>query len=305
MNILVIGGSYFLGRYFVNIASKSHEVTVFNRGNCPLLLPPVREVTGDRHDKFSLEQLRNNHYDVVVDFCAYGEGDISLIFDVLDGCFEHYIFLSTSDVYKRGLNQLLDENAPFESRNFGGDAGDYILGKVALEHELVRCAKKANVYYTSIRPAFIYGPGNYAPRESIYFKWIFSAGQIIHPADSTGEFQLVYVGDVAKAIAGAIGNEIAYNRAFNLSPAVMETYDSFADVLTEVINCDFEKVLVDVNTINEKGIPLPFPLTKEESNRYNGDEALVLIDKYTDLTEGMRATVAAYLQSLNDYAGDR
>ena len=290
MNILVLGGSYFLGKCFVNMALKEHSVTVFNRGNRPLKLPSVHEIFGDRHDTEALEVLNGTHYDAVVDFCAYNPEDISLIFKGLRADFDQYIFISTCDVYERGLNKLLDEDAPFEYRNFPGQAGGYISGKVALEKELRDYAVKYGVSYTSLRPSFIYGPYNYAPRESIYFNWIKKAGQILHPTDASGEFQLVYVDDVALAVLKSIGNRDAFNQAYNLAPIQLENYDSFYEALANSVSTKIEKVPVTVQIVNEKNIPLPFPLTGEESNRYDGNKALGLIKRYTGLAEGLKKT---------------
>lgn len=290
MNILVLGGSYFLGKCFVNMALKEHSVTVFNRGNRPLKLPSVHEIFGDRHDTEALEVLNGTHYDAVVDFCAYNPEDISLIFKGLRADFDQYIFISTCDVYERGLNKLLDEDAPFEYRNFPGQAGGYISGKVALEKELRDYAVKYGVSYTSIRPSFIYGPYNYAPRESMYFNWIKKAGQILHPTDASGEFQLVYVDDVALAVLKSIGNRDAFNQAYNLAPIQLENYDSFYEALANSVSTKIEKVPVTVQIVNEKNIPLPFPLTGEESNRYDGNKALGLIKRYTGLAEGLKKT---------------
>ena len=290
MNILVLGGSYFLGKCFVNMALKEHSVTVFNRGNRPLKLPSVHEIFGDRHDTEALEVLNGTHYDAVVDFCAYNPEDISLIFKGLRADFDQYIFISTCDVYERGLNKLLDEDAPFEYRNFPGQAGGYISGKVALEKELRDYAVKYGVSYTSLRPSFIYGPYNYAPRESMYFNWIKKAGQILHPTDASGEFQLVYVDDVALAVLKSIGNRDAFNQAYNLAPIQLENYDSFYEALVNSVSTKIEKVPVTVQIVNEKNIPLPFPLTGEESNRYDGNKALGLIKRYTGLAEGLKKT---------------
>lgn len=290
MNILVLGGSYFLGKHFVEMAAKEHTITVFNRGNRPLSLPQVNEIIGERHEEGDLLKIPGQHFDAVVDFCAYGKGDIEFIFKHLKADFDQYIYISTCDVYERGLGTILEENAPFERREFGGEAGTYITGKVALEEELVDCAEKRKVAYTSIRPAFIYGPDNYAPREEIYFYWIENAGQILHPSDATGEFQLVYVEDVARAILCSIGNEAAFDRAFNLAPLPAVNYESFADALQEAESIPFTRVLVEVRAVMEKQIPLPFPLTREESNWYNGDAVLQLIGQYTSLTEGLRYT---------------
>ncbi|MGN0412709.1 MAG: NAD-dependent epimerase/dehydratase family protein [Lachnospiraceae bacterium] len=291
MNILVLGGSYFLGKSFVNMAREEHQITVFNRGSRPLNLPQVCEMRGDRHDAEVLSSLRDRHFDAIVDFCAYEKKDIASVFENLKGCFDQYVFISTCDVYERGRNEMLDENAPFERREFGGEAGDYIRGKVLLEEELADCAQEDHVAYTSIRPAFIYGPENYAPREGIYFHWVSQAGQILHPVDATGEFQMVYVEDVANAILRVIGNPSAYNQAYNLAPLPMETYETFSGALAQSFPLPFEKVPVTCAQVQEKNIPLPFPLIREESNWYDGRKVLKLIGSYTTLADGLKKTI--------------
>jgi len=291
MNILVMGGSYFLGRYFISL--DNNNITVFNRGNCEINLPNVKEIKGDRHDANHLLQLKDYDFDVVVDFCAYNKGDIEAVLQALKNKPKQYIFISTVDVYERNTGGIIDEDGKLESRIFEGEAGAYIAGKVSLEKEIKEVAAEYGINYTVIRPAFIYGPGNYAPREGIYFNWIKQAGQILHPLDADGEWQMVYVGDVAKAICQAIGNENCYNEAYNLTGEKMENYDSFAECLKKVIEVPFEKVEIPVELVYEKAIPLPFPLTKAETNCYNGDKALQLIGNYTCLEDGMRDTVSS------------
>ena len=293
MKILVLGGSYFLGKHFVNQAKEIHEITVFNRGTRPLQDPKIREIHGDRHNLEDLAKLHGQSFDAVVDFCAYQQGDILSVFTSLDSKISQYLFISTCDIYERGLGRVLDENAPMETRVFAGEAGDYIKGKVALEQELVQCSKNHQVAYTSIRPVFIYGMDNYAPREGIYFHWIWQAGQILHPEDATGEFQMVYVLDVVSAILKTLGNQKAYNQAYNLAPDTMQSYASFAQALKQACPIPFETVPVSVQMVQEKNIPLPFPLTKEESNWYNGEKVLAFLDGYTPLEEGLKDTICA------------
>lgn len=290
MNILVLGGSYFLGRCFVNMACKDNNLYVFNRGNCPIDMPEVIQIKGDRHNISDLFKLSKYEIDVIVDFCAYNKDDINSVIKALKVMPKQYIFVSTVDVYERGKGEALSENASFETRDFGGDAGAYITGKVILEKEIKEAAATYGFSYTVMRPAFIYGPGNYAPREGIYFNWIKKAGQILHPIDATGEFQLVYVTDVAMAICAALGNEEAYNEAFNLTGEKVENYNSFAETLSKIVNTDFVRVDVTVDVVNEKQIPLPFPLTREQSNWYKGEKALKLIGRYTSFEEGLRET---------------
>lgn len=290
MKILVIGGSYFLGKTFTMMAWEEHEVYLMNRGNQPFCSDEITEYVMDRHDAKSVAGIGEEYFDVIVDFCAYQKGDIELIFKNLKADFKQYIFISTCDVYRRGTMERLDENSAFEERNFGGQEGEYITGKVQLEEELRRCAKERNIAYTSIRPAFIYGPENYAPREAVYFKWILTAGQIIHPYDATGEFQMVFVYDAAKAVLLACGNEKAFDRAFNLCNEESMTYETFADLMEEVMELSFERVELSIQDVTERQIPLPFPLTREESEWYDGSSITELGFQYTDISKGMKIT---------------
>lgn len=290
MKILIIGGSYFLGKAFVQMAKETNEVLLLNRGSRPFTDGSVPLFCMDRHDKKAVSGIPETYFDVVVDFCAYDKGDIETILSSLQAQVAQYIFISTCDVYERGTMRYMDEDSPLEYRSFPGQAGAYIAGKVALEQELRDGCRKRQIAYTSIRPAFIYGPDNYAPREEIYFRWITRAGQILHPVDASGEFQMVYVRDAAKAVLAACGNPQAYNRAFNLCHKEPLTYETFADLLVSATGRTFIRTEVTVQDVMERGIPLPFPLTKEESQWYRGSRIQKLGIDYTPFIEGMKET---------------
>lgn len=292
MNILVIGGSLFLGKAFVKTA-RVHKITIYNRGSHPLEITGVMEIYGDRHNEKDLQNLTDS-YDVVVDFCAYKSGDISQIVEALKGRFKKYVFVSTVDVLVHGSGNILTEDSPYETRNFGDEAGEYISGKVALEQELLLRAKKNNFNYTILRPAIIYGPENYAPREQIFYNWIEKANQILMPSDATGHFQMVYVEDVAKALLAICERTDTNNQIFNMCGDEIQTYDSFVEALELGIEHKFQKVSIPVADINERGISLPFPLTNEESETYFGRGG-ALIDGFTDLKNGLREGYIAYV----------
>lgn len=301
MKILVIGGTYFLGKAFVKQACKGHQLYLLNRGSRPLSLAGdcndndkgtqiIEEYHMDRHDIESIRQIPEKNFDVIVDFCAYSETDIRSIIDAFGGNIGQYIFISTCDVYRRGTGMVTDESGELEERNFGGEAGEYIAGKAALEKELVSCCKEYDIRYTSIRPSFIYGPDNYAPREGIFFNWIEQAGQIIFPEDSDGQFQMVYVDDLAKIILAACGNPISYDKAYNVCGEGYLSYEIFAEILKKATGIDFEKVNLSVKDIQAQNIALPFPLTKDETELYRGELVKELGISYTPIEQGMRET---------------
>ncbi|MFA4910212.1 MAG: hypothetical protein WC649_04135 [Desulfobacteria bacterium] len=51
-NILIIGGSYFVGRVFVEelVKEAGYSIYVVNRGNVPLNMEGVHEIVCDRND---------------------------------------------------------------------------------------------------------------------------------------------------------------------------------------------------------------------------------------------------------------
>ena len=292
MNILVLGGSYFLGYGFVRLAvSEGHAVTVFNRGTRPLNIEGVSEIRGDRTSEADLRKI-DAAFDATADFCAYEKGDIRLVKDVLGDRTGRYVFISTVDVYERGTGKVLDESSAFETRDFGGEAGAYILGKVSLEKEIEsypdRCV---------LRPSIIYGPGNYAPRENIYFKWISAAGQILQPKPSDGFFQMVSVGDVAKAALEACRSDSFAGRAFNVTSSDTYTYEDFTNILKEVTGTDFEVIGVTPEEAFMQQVPFPYPIMKAESEKYDGSALEKTGFVYTDIIEGMKEAWENYVHS--------
>ena len=71
MNVLVLGGTRFLGRHIVEELSwRGHRVVCFHRGRTACELPEgVREIYGDRNA--DLSSLESETWDAIVDTCGY------------------------------------------------------------------------------------------------------------------------------------------------------------------------------------------------------------------------------------------
>lgn len=102
MDVLVIGGSVFVGRAVVNEAlAAGHRVTMFNRGVSGLPAPDgVTHLIGDRTVAADLEQLRGREFDLVVDTCGYVPADVSAGAEILKDAAGHYAFVSTINVFR-------------------------------------------------------------------------------------------------------------------------------------------------------------------------------------------------------------
>lgn len=294
MKILVLGGSYFLGRVFVMQTGKEHDITVVNRGTYSMENFGARQITGDRRDKTLWRNCTEN-YDVLVDFCGYQKGDISTVLNNIEGNIKQYIFISTVDVYAHGGFHLNCENDFLEKRMISGDAGAYIKGKIDLEQELIVECSKRNIYYTILRPSILYGPFNYAPRESLYIQMLVQNHILPNIKDAAGKFQFVYVKDVAEAIIKCLLNAKAYSQIYNICDDMISDYTLFFEELKKASDGNFKEVFMTVHEAIAQNIPLPFPLTEAETVLCDNQKSKNELEMhYTKLSEGMVKTYQAF-----------
>jgi nucleoside-diphosphate-sugar epimerase len=294
--VLVIGGSAFTGRVFSILASKDseYELHLVNRGNFPLNLDNVKHYECDRHDELGfLRILPDIKFDALVDFCAYNANEVLTVMKALKGRFGQYIFFSTSSVYEPGDRRIKREGDLLISPIGGDIVADYIMGKVRLEHELVEMSLQIDIPYTILRPSFIYGPFNYAPRESFFIEMIARQRDVPVPTDATARFSLVYVFDVANATLRCIGDSRAYNEVYNLAAPEPVTYEWLMANFERYNGGPFLSHKMTVKEVLEQHIPLPFPLTEDEL--YSGDKFAKTFDfEYTPLTTGMEKTFSIF-----------
>ncbi len=296
MKLLVIGGSYFYGRVFVMEAAKEHEITVWNRGTYSMESFGVRQLTGDRHERIAGCE---EDYEAVIDFCAYAPGDVRDTLNLLTGNIGQYVFISTVDVYERDPAVVKGEDTPLEERVIAGEAGAYIAGKVALEKELAESCGAKGIPYTVLRPAILYGPFNYAPRESVYIQMLLQNHALPRFTDAQGRFQFAYVKDAAQAILASLGNARAYGQAYNVCGEEIITYGSFFETLRKAAQPEDLEGLVEVPLTVEhaasQGVPMPFPVMAEETHlcdNAKGKAELGIV--YAEFEEGMRRTYRAF-----------
>jgi 2'-hydroxyisoflavone reductase len=100
MDVLVIGGSVFLGRALVAEALMAGAtVTVFNRGKSGSTPAGATQITGDRTNPDDLAQLAGRSWDLVVDTCGYVPAEVALSANLLAPQAGHYAFVSSINAY--------------------------------------------------------------------------------------------------------------------------------------------------------------------------------------------------------------
>ena len=95
MNILVLGGTGFIGPHLVEYAlARGHTLTLFNRGRTNThLFPEVEKLVGDRND--NLDALVGRRWDAVIDNSGYTPQQVRLSVDLLKDACDQYLFTST------------------------------------------------------------------------------------------------------------------------------------------------------------------------------------------------------------------
>lgn len=179
--ILILGGTGFIGPHMVRAAqAEGHEVTLFNRGRTnPGMFADVEELRGDRGG--DLAALRGRTWDVVIDNSGYYPEHVEASARLLSDQAEHYIFTSTTDVYRDydtpGMTEdyplgVLPEGEPHNPSRWYGQL------KVICERTVRSAFPDRN---TVIRPTWICGPGDNNHLWTYWVERIHRGGEVLAP----------------------------------------------------------------------------------------------------------------------------
>ena len=205
MKLLVIGGTRFVGRAFVEQAVRhDHDVTVFHRSvSEPEDFPSVEHLHGDRDGGLGL--LQGGSWDAVLDTCAYFPRAVREASAVLADAAGHYALVSTLSVHPDDMPTGATETAaiyrsPFPQTEMVTDE-TYGPLKVACEHE-------ANAAFGNrcliIRPGYIVGPHDPSDRFTFYLRRAAGGGEMAAPGPPDAPLQVIDVRDLAAFMLGRI-----------------------------------------------------------------------------------------------------
>lgn len=201
MNVLVIGGTRFQGRYLVNeLLNAGHAVTVFHRGSHTVdPRSNLTDLIGDRNDPEDLAQLARDKFDACIDTCAYFPTQILLLSDVLNTL--QYCLISSVYVYA-DQDALLSEDAPL-SRIPDGPGPEltpdnYGALKVLCEEAALRRFGGDSLI---LRPSIIVGMGDHTERLLFWMRLVAVHGKRLDIYGREPVVQLVDVRDLARFTA--------------------------------------------------------------------------------------------------------
>jgi nucleoside-diphosphate-sugar epimerase len=204
MDILVMGGTRFVGKPLVaQLQASGHRLTLFTRGR-QAVPAGLEHLVGDRTDPAALAQLQGRRFDVIVDSSGRSLEDSSAVIACTGAPSHRFVYVSSAGVYADSELWPLHEDSPTDPQSRHA-------GKLHTEAWL----RQQGIPFTSFRPTYIYGPGNYNPVESWFFDRIVHGRPVPLPGDGSTITQLGHVADLAAAMARCIEVDAATNRIYN------------------------------------------------------------------------------------------
>lgn len=198
MNLLILGGTAFVGRHIVTQAlARGHQVTLAHRGQTGTDLFPECEHL--HFDRLSAWPEITQFWDAVVDTSAYVPRAISSAAEHLQGRTAKYLFISTVSVYDVEGQLGLDENSPLwpepETPTEEITAQTYGPLKVACE----RVASEAwGDSLIVIRPGIIVGKWDPTDRFEYWAREVARGGSVPVPARMDQPIQVIDGSDLAR-----------------------------------------------------------------------------------------------------------
>ncbi|GAB3832769.1 NAD-dependent epimerase/dehydratase family protein [Kribbella italica] len=285
MRLLILGGSWFLGRTIAMDAfARGWDVTAFSRGKSGLPPAGVSHVVGDRRSDTDLRRLAaSGPWDAVIDTSAYEPTDVARTTEALNGRVEQYVLVSTVSVYQDWPTTAVNESSPlWHTRSTfteqSPELADMSIGKrygtlkAGCEIAVTSSSKRSLI----VRPGVILGPGEYIGRALKLIERAARGGQWLLPSPPEQPIQPLDVRDVSSFLLDAI--QTRRDGAFNLvAPVGHATFGDLIDICLDLTGRRAQPVWVDAEWLAKQDVrqwtEIPLWRTAEGTWRVDGQLA--------------------------------
>jgi 2'-hydroxyisoflavone reductase len=227
LDLLVIGGTQFVGRAFVESAlAAGHRVTLFNRGTTnPDLFPETEKLRGDRDGDLGV--LANRRWDAVVDCCGYVPRVVRSSAEFLAEAVALYVFISSISVYADFSKPGLHEDSPLgtlDDETVEEVNGDSYGPLKAMCERVVQdiYGERALV----LRPGIVAGPNDPTDRFTYWPLRIQRGGDVVVPEPLDRQVQFIDARDLGNWTVRLIesGKSGAFNATGPTHPLSMGAF---------------------------------------------------------------------------------
>lgn len=297
MNLLILGGTRFLGRHLVQAAlARKHTVTLFNRGSRPGMFAGVEELRGDRSSgRQGLQVLRGRRWDAVIDTSGYLPRLVGASAEALRDSVGRYVFISSISVYAE-FADAPDEWSPV------AELADPSSEDIPRDYGALKAACERVVEATfgdralNIRPGLIVGPFDPTGRFTYWPVRLARGGEVLAPDDPAGAVQFIDVRDLASWIVQATEQDTG--GVFNATgPAQPLSFETFLHEAARAVEAQCRFTWVAAPFLQTKGVQpwTELPLWVDDApglNRTNVTRAIGAGLTFTPLAKTVVDTLA-------------
>lgn len=240
MNILLLGGTRFVGRHIAEAAlRRGYTVSTFTRGTNPL--PGTLSLVGDRQ-KGDLKALEGRTWDAVVDVNGYLPREVREAIAVLKDRVGCYAFISTVSVYRES-SEPLDETSPLQT--LANPPVEEVTGetygglKVLCELEVEQAFGSHGFV---VRPHLVVGPHDPTDRFTYWPRRFAGGGRVLVPGQPEHTLQYVDARDLGAFVV--LGLEKGLSGAYNAA-ATPVSWGSLVEACRQGVPTPAEAVWAD------------------------------------------------------------
>lgn len=263
MNILVLGGTQFIGKAIVeDLLVRGHNVTIFHRGKTGAgLFPECTHILGDRNT--DLDKADTQEWDAIIDVSCYYPDQARAAAKLRT---KYFAFISTISVYNFQTDRLpMDEESEMMAGVEGNEMTAATYGPLK-----VRCEEVYQEAFAGrlgiVRPGIVFGPYDPTNRFPYWINRIEHFGEILVPDVLDQVVQGVDVFDLAEFTV-----EVTEKKLDGIWNAVglRVTFGEILDEIRKQVGKERHLVVASVDEIKAKEIQFwsDLPLTFEPGSR--------------------------------------
>jgi len=258
MNVLVIGGTRFLGVAIVRaLHRRGCRTTVAHRGHTRADLPEgVTEYALDIRDRNALAAcLRGHRYDAVIDTILDADA-LRFIVPLLEGRIRQFVHCGSTGVYTPMVRIPAQEGDVCNPLPEYGGFGP----KLEQDKVLLQAHEKTGFPATILRPTNIYGAGDipldiWGTRNPGFFRRLVQHEPVTLPNDGRALLQPGHVEELGEAFALALDAPGAIGKVYNISSARAVELRAYLQILKDALRSESPVEYEPMERLLEKYLP--------------------------------------------------
>ncbi len=300
--ILVLGGTNFLGRRFVEQLAKteSYSLTIFNRGiTNPDLFMQLEHIIGDRENELDLNKILIQHWDFIIDFSGFFPKSVRKLIQGINKDLTKYIYISSCSAYDNDkyVGMFRNEKAPLLDCSIHDESDSSMESYGKRKAECERIISNSNISSVIFRPALVFGPNDSTDRFYYWLYQVHSNDKVLVPEGGKRQFSMTYVDDLVHCILNAV-QHLEIQGIFNCISYPATSIEQIIELNTKLLDRKPEFISVDAAILQKNYIQewTDIPLWLNSDDFTYSNEAIMDRLNFipTEFEESVKKTLSFY-----------